>query len=255
MADYLAGYEITKYLKCNSEDIVGLAVHDISKENIVNMGYTDDIIKIANLPKTKIFNGVQIQSGDCLNKIMALNPEIILSIFWGYLLKPELISIPNYGCINLHLSYLPYNRGRNPNIWSIVDETPAGVTLHYINNGVDSGDIIVQSKVEVEPVDTGETLYNKLVKESIELFKNNWINIKNGALTRTKQDDSNATYHRMDDIHKLDKIDLDKEYKARDLINLLRARTFLPHNSVYFIENGKKIYVRVDLQYAMECNV
>ncbi|MBI4333144.1 MAG: formyl transferase [Chloroflexi bacterium] len=250
MADYWAGHEIAKYLKGKSENIVGLAVHPPRMEGYLNRGYTNKIVQALGLPRNKIFDGDEIQRGTCLDDIRKLKPDIILSVFWGLLLKPELLAIPLYGCINVHLAYLPYNRGKNPNVWAIVDGTPAGVTLHYIDEGTDTGDIIAQTMIAVEPIDTGETVYNKSVHESVELFKRTWPDIRDGKPNRTEQNENKATSHLAKDLRKLDVIDLDKKYTARELINLLRARTFPPHPSAYFVDNGKKVYARVSLEYA-----
>lgn len=250
MTDYWAGYEIAKYLKERNENIVGLVVHPPRMEKYLNKGYTKKIIEVFNLPKDRIFNGDKVQKGECLNDIKNLKPDIILAIYYGFLLKPELIKIPPQGCVNIHLAYLPYNRGKNPNVWPIIEGTPAGVTLHYIDENIDTGDIIAQSKIPVESIDTGETLYNKIVLESVNLFKKTWPKIKEGKANRIKQDRSRVTSHYGKDLQKLDVIDLDKTYRAGELINLLRARTFLPHPSAYFIDDkGRKVYVRVQLEY------
>ena len=255
MADYLTGYEITKYLKQKKENIVGLAIHPSRMENIINKGYTEKIIKAVDLPYNKIFSGEEIKKGEHLDRIKKLDLDLILCIMWGFILQPELIRIPKKGCINLHLAYLPYNRGKNPNVWPIIEGTPAGVTLHYIDEKIDTGNIISRSEVEVESIDTGKTLYNKLIDESINLFKKTWPDIKKGTEKRIKQDDIKATLHYGRDLKKLDEIDLDKEYNAKELINLIRARTFAPFPPVYFIDNnGKKVYVRVQLEYAKENN-
>ena len=250
-ADYWTGLQVAKYLKERKENIVGLGIHPPRMEKDINREYTKKIIEAVDLPRDYIFDGDDIQAGgETLEKIRALKPELILSIFWGLILKPELIKIPTKGCINLHLSYLPYNRGRNPNIWPIIDGTPAGVTLHYIDEGVDTGDIIAQSRVPVEPVDTAGTLYDKLIHESANLFKKTFPKIKEGAVSRKKQENSIARFHHTKDIHKLDVIDLDKKYTGCELINLLRARTFPSHPSAYFIDGeGRKVYVRVQLGY------
>lgn len=253
LADYWGGYEITKFLKERNENIVGLGVHPPRMEGHLNKGYTKKIIETLNLPKDRIFDGDRIQSGECLDDIKRLNPDIILAIYWGFLLKPELIRIPPRGCVNIHLAYLPYNRGKNPNVWPIIEGTPGGVTMHYIDEGIDTGDIIAQSRIPAESIDTAETLYNKIIRESVELFKRTWPDIKNGTTSRVKQDESKTTSHYAKDLRKLDLIDLDRKYTARELINILRARTFPPHPSAYFVdENGRKVYVRVQLEYAEE---
>jgi len=249
MADYWSGYEVAKYLKERNENIVGLAVHPPRMEGYLNRGYTKKIKDILCLPKEVVFEGDDIQSGKHLDKIKALNPDIILTICWGFLLKPELIELPPLGCINMHMAYLPFNRGKNPNVWPIIDGTPAGVTLHYIDAGIDTGDIIAQVNVSVESIDTGQTVYQKIINESVSLFKTAWPKIRSGSAERTPQDNYQATFRYARDLKILGAIDLNKRYLAMDLINILRARTFPPFPSAYFIdENGKKIYIRVQLE-------
>lgn len=248
LVDYPAGYEIAKYLKKRGEEIVGVFLPPRGTRNYLNKGYPEKILRVLGLPKEKIFDGDDIGKKDILDDVKSLKPDFVLSIFWGVLLKEEFIKIPKKGCINLHLSYLPYNRGRNPNVWPIVDETPAGVTIHYIDSGADSGDIIVQSKVSVESVDTGESLYKKLVDKSINLFKKAWLTIETGRFSRKKQQKRHPA-HTVNDLQKIDKIYLNKSYNAKKLINILRARTFPPFPSAYFIDkDGKKVYVRIQLK-------
>ena len=251
MADYKGGYEITKYLRERNEDIVGLVVRPPCMESYLSKGYTQKIIETLNLPEDRVFFWADIDSGKRLTEIKALKPNKILTMFCCGILKPELVRIPTDGCINIHTAYLPYNRGRNPNVWAIIDGTPGGVTIHYIDEYIDTGDIIAQTMIPVESTDTAETLYNKIDNESVELFKRTWPKIKDGTADRIKQDDSKKTLHYGKDFQKLDIIHLEKEYTARALIDLLRARTFPPHPSAYFVdENGRKVYVRVQLEYA-----
>lgn len=75
---------------------------------------------------------------------------------------------PN-GILNLHTGYLPWNRGAYPNVWPILDGSPAGVTLHRVDEGIDTGPIIAQREVKVEPWDTAKTLYDKLLEEGVKL--------------------------------------------------------------------------------------
>jgi methionyl-tRNA formyltransferase len=170
-----------------------------------------------------------------------------VSIFFGYILRPEFLRLFPAGCVNLHPSLLPHNRGAHPNVWSIIEGTPAGATLHYVDAGVDTGDIIAQKKVEVEPVDTGETLYRRLERVSIDLFGNAWPAVRAGNAPRTPQDSVPPLCHRARDLEALDEIDLEATYKAKELIDLIRARTFRPYPGAYFRSQGKKIFLRLDL--------
>jgi methionyl-tRNA formyltransferase len=131
----------------------------------------------------------------------------------------------------------------------MLDGSPAGVTVHYIDAGVDTGDIIGQREVPIEPIDTGGRLHAKLTRELIDLFKETWPSIKTGTNPRIAQDQTRASYHRRKDMDALDHIDLDREYRARDLINLLRGRTYPPYPAAYFVEDGRKVYIRTQLFY------
>src|SRR5690606_7176717 len=161
---------------------------------------------------------------------------------------PEVLSLFPLEVLNLHPSYLPYNRGAHPNVWSIVEETPAGVTLHYVDAGIDTGDIVAQREVPVAPSDTGGSLYRKLERAGLELLQEAWPHIKAGRVRRQPQPRDRGTFHRVAQLGELDRIDLDKEYRARDLINLLRARTFPPYKGAYFEDQGRRVYIRLELE-------
>jgi len=116
------------------------------------------------------------------------DPEIIVAYNYKYILGGEVINYPPLGCINLHISYLPWNRGAHPNLWSFLEDTPKGVTIHYINECIDSGDIIVQKEIDIDPEkETLRSSYMKLHEEIQKLFKENWIMIKNSRIKRMPQ--------------------------------------------------------------------
>lgn len=166
----------------------------------------------------------------------------------GLPLKPELLQIFPKGCINLHPAYLPWNRGWYTNVWPILDGTPAGVTIHYIDPGVDTGDIIAQTKYPIEPTDTAGSLHQKLTLGLVELFKATWPSVRAGKAPRVRQDHSLATVHRKSELGTLDRIEPERKYVARELLNLLRARTYPPYPAAFFEEKGNRVYVRVELE-------
>lgn len=98
--------------------------------------------------------------------------------------------------INLHISYLPWNRGSSPNIWSFIDDTPRGVTIHKIDIGLDTGDIIFQKNVSFD--ENKETLfssYKKLNEEVVDLLKKHWQEIYKGNYVAVPQK-GKGTYHK-----------------------------------------------------------
>jgi len=244
LANNRLGVEVLKLLKAEGEALVGLGLHPPSRR-----AFGDDLLEIAGLDPEQILPGESICSRETIARLRVMEPDMIVSILFGYILSPEVLEIPEVGCINLHPSYLPYNRGTYPNVWSIVEGTPAGVTLHYIDKGVDTGAIIAQKEVEVLPTDTGETLYRKLERASIDLFAESWPRIRDGRLDCLTQHPEEGTCHRVKDVERIDCIDLDARYTGRYLIDVLRARTFPPHRGAYFEVDGRRVYMRLDLQY------
>jgi methionyl-tRNA formyltransferase len=243
------GWQVAKWLTERGENIVGLVVHPLEKQK-----YGNEITESTRVEPTHIFDGSKLRQPETLEAIKALQPDIGLSILFGYILKSEFIGLFPEGIINLHPAYLPYNRGAYPNVWSIVEGTPAGVTLHYIDAGIDTGDIVAQRSVPVEPIDTGETLYHKLETACLEIFKQTWPAIRAEQVPQIPQSAEAGTYHRTKDVREIDHIDLDEKYTARELINILRARTFPPYHGAYFTHEGRKVYLRLDLCYEEQLN-
>ncbi|MEP9411504.1 MAG: UDP-4-amino-4,6-dideoxy-N-acetyl-beta-L-altrosamine N-acetyltransferase [Candidatus Brocadia sp.] len=123
-----------------------------------------------------------------INDIKQINPDFIISYNYKHIIPKEIIDYVNGKAINLHISYLPYNRGSYPNVWSFLEDTPKGVTIHYINEGIDTGDVIVQKEVFInEEKETLKSSYEILHREIQELFKENWEKIKTGAIKPKKQ--------------------------------------------------------------------
>jgi methionyl-tRNA formyltransferase len=126
--------------------------------------------------------------------------DFLISYGYRFILRKEILDLFPNKAINMHISYLPYNRGADPNFWSFIEGTPKGITIHYLDEGVDTGDIIVQKEVSFDSLEL-ETLassYQKLQKEIQNLFFQHWDLIKNQKCDRTPQVD-NATTHRVKD--------------------------------------------------------
>jgi methionyl-tRNA formyltransferase len=242
LANNLVGLRVLEFLKGRGEEIAGLVVHPPGKQKCAT-----DILAASGLPENRIFHGETLGEARTLEAIAALGADIGVSVFFGYILRAPLLRMLPSGCINLHPALLPFNRGSYPNVWSIVDGTPAGVTLHYIDEGVDTGDIIAQREVAALPSDTGESLYRKLEEACVDLFQETWPAIRAGNPPRAPQPSEGGTTHRMKDVDRIDRIELDKSYPARELIDVIRARTFAGHRGAYFEKNGKRVYMRIQL--------
>ena len=112
---------------------------------------------------------------------------------------------------------------------------------------LDTGDIIAQTQIPVEPFDTGKSLYEKLEVESLKLFKKTWPKIKSGNFERKKQPEQGGTFHYVNEIERIDEIFLEKRYTANELINILRARTFSPYPGAFIQHKRQKIFLKLEM--------
>ena len=234
--------EALGWLRERNENLVGIAIHPPQRRRCGR-----EILANAQLPSARVFDGARLGEAATHRAIEALRPDIALSVFFGYIVRQRFLRIFPAGMVNLHPAFLPYGRGAYPNVWSIVEETPAGATLHYVDEGVDTGDIISQASVPVALHDTGETLYRKLEDACIELFKETWPSIRSGNAQRLPQNASEGSHHRARDVEEIDEIHLDQTYTGGQLINLIRARTFPPHPGAYYVDGGQKVFLRLQL--------
>lgn len=243
MANGPVGLEVTNYLRRRGENIVGLVVHAPDRQR-----QADEIIAASGVHPDDVMQGPQLRSAAGLAAVRRLKPDVAIAAFWAYILKPEFLDLFPKGCVNFHPGLLPFNRGKNPNVWPFIEGTPAGVTLHYVDADVDTGDIIAQQEVPIEPTDTGGTLYDKTLTAMVELFKRTWPALKDGTAPRIRQDSQPATFHLGRQVDELDRIDLKETFTAGDLLNLLRARTYGDRAFAYFSEAGQEFEVGVFLK-------
>lgn len=235
--------ELAAWITAQGDEIVGLVLHPEERSRD-----QPAIIAAAGGGAGEPLPGHQLKQVEILDEIQRRRPDIGVSAFFGYRVPAAVLSALPGGCVNVHPAWLPFNRGAFPNVWAIIDGTPAGATIHYMDAGFDTGDVIARRKVDVEPVDTGGSLYRKLERTCVELFRENWPAVRTGRAPRVKQDDG-GTSHRVADVAAIDEIRLDQAYQAGALIDILRARTFHPHEGAFFRVGKRKVFVRLNLTY------
>lgn len=241
-ANNRVGLDVLRWLRARGEEIVALVVHPQDRQR-----WRTEIEAAAGVGIGRVFEADALRRPEVVTVLRDLKPDLGLSVYFGYILRSELLDIFPSGCLNLHPGLLPYNRGTYSNVWSIVERTPAGATLHYVDPGVDTGDIVAQREVPVDPTDTGGTLYAKLEAACLDVFAATWPALTAGTAPRRSQAPDGGTSHRRVDVDRIDAIDLDRRYQARELIDILRARTFAPYRGAYFETEGRRVYVRVQL--------
>jgi methionyl-tRNA formyltransferase len=125
--------------------------------------------------------------------------DVAVSYRFRHIVKKPVIEYLKGKIINLHISLLPWNRGADPNLWSFLENTPKGVSIHYMDEGLDTGDIIAQKDIRFDVgSETLASTYEILNSEIIEFFKIQWPLIMRGECSRKKQP-LGGTYHRFKD--------------------------------------------------------
>lgn len=138
-----------------------------------------------------------------LFRVLKINPDFIISFNYRYIISSEIVERFSKKIINLHISYLPWNRGANPNLWSFIENTPKGVTIHYVDQGVDTGDILLQKEISFEDESLSlKDTYNILIDEIKDLFKQNWQFIKENKII-AKPQSIIGTFHTKKDFEKI----------------------------------------------------
>lgn len=234
------GLNVLKELKAQGVEIEYLILHPKEKSK-----YLNEIITEANVRPENIIFWKKEENEQIIEKLNKKRSEILFSVNFGYKIPREILE-KYQKSLNLHLSYLPYNKGSHPNVWAIIEETPIGVTIHEMSEKIDKGKIIYQEEVKIDSTDTGKSLYEKLEEKAVDIIRREFKNIiENRYLPK---ENKNGTIHYVKDFSDICRIDLNKEYKAKHLLNILRALTYPPFNNAYFLdENGDKVYIEVKL--------
>ncbi|WP_026585591.1 methionyl-tRNA formyltransferase [Bacillus sp. J33] len=142
-----------------------------------------------------VYQPEKIRQPEELEKILALKPDLVVTAAFGQILPKELLEAPGYGCINVHASLLPELRGGAPIHYAILQgKDKTGITIMYMAEKLDAGDILTQVEVPIDEMDTVGTLHDKLSAAGSKLLSVTLPKLLNGELTPIKQNDEEATF-------------------------------------------------------------
>jgi methionyl-tRNA formyltransferase len=182
----------------------------------------------------------KIRTEEFFNELKRLNPDLICVAAYGKILPKNILDLPPYGCINVHASLLPKYRGAAPINWAIIrGEKVTGITTMKMDEGMDTGDMLLKREIPINDEDTGETLSEKLSSVGAEVLIETIRLLKEGKLNPVPQDHSQATYAPM---LKKENGKINWKKSAEEIRNLIRGT--LPWPGAYTNLEGKllKIY-------------
>ena len=172
--------------------------------------------------------------------IIELHPDLIVTCAYGQIIPKILLDLPKYGCINVHASLLPKLRGGAPIHKAIIDGyTKTGVTIMYMDEKMDNGDIISQQEIKIEDAFTTEILHDKLSVMGKELLLKTIPNIISGNIHPVKQNEDEVTYA-WNIKREEEKIDFSK--KTREVFNQIRGLNSWPGAYCYLGDKTLKLY-------------
>lgn len=193
-----------------------------------------------NIP---VYQPKTLRDGETLKILEELSPECIVVVAYGKILPKDILELPKYGCINVHASLLPKYRGAAPIQWSVINgESETGVTAMYMDEGLDTGDMIMKRSCEIGENETAGELHDKLSALGAQLIVEALKALENGSAKREKQDDSLSCYSPMLD-KSLCQIDWSKS--AQQVHNKVRGLSPWPVATSSI--NGKKVKIHQTL--------
>ena len=225
----------------NGFEIQAVFTHiDNPNENI----WFNSVAELASDKEIPVFAPENINHPIWVEKIKELNPDIIFSFYYRNIIKKDILDIPSKGCINLHGSLLPKYRGRVPINWAVINgESHTGVTLHYMTEVPDAGDIIAQEQFPIELTDTAFDVHNNATIASKKVLTETLPLLKAGNAPRIKQNDSDATTF---GGRKPEDGEIDWNKTSREIYNLVRAVTKPYPGAFSFIGDRKCFFWQVE---------
>lgn len=210
--------------------------------------HVNDEIVASHPAGTPVLLAGELRGEAGLARFAGCAPDLGLLAWWPHIVGAGLLAVPRDGFVNLHPSLLPHQRGRDPYFWALRERSPYGVTLHRVTLEVDAGDVLAQTALPVDWTDTAQTLNARSRRALVELVERSLPLLLDGDLTGRRQPDDAPPAHRRAELEPASRIELDAATTPRDVLDLLRARTFPPHPAAWFEDGGRRYEVRVEVR-------
>lgn len=225
---------------CDKHDVIGVFTK-VDKPNLRGGKIKFVPVKEYAIEKEiPVYQPNSVKTEETLNLVRELNPDLIVVVAYGKILPKELIDIPKYGVINVHSSLLPKYRGAAPIHAAIINgEKETGVTIMYIAEELDAGDMILQGKTEITEEDNLGTLHDRLAEIGAKTLMEAVELIFEGKAPRTVQNHSEATF--VKPIHK-DETRINWEKSSREIFNFVRGMNPFPTAFTKLDEKIFKLY-------------
>lgn len=223
----------------NGHEVVAVVTGEDKPRGRGNVMTPTPTKKLAEEKGIRVYTPKTLRDEEFASLLSEIDPELICVVAYGKILPENVIKYPKYGCINLHVSLLPKYRGAAPMQRAVMEgESETGVTIMYMDVGLDTGDVIATEKFPIGEEDDFETVHDTSLLIGSKLLSDTVYAIEAGVATRTPQDDTLATYAK-----KVEKEDcrIDFSSDARTVSARIRGVTPIPGAFTYL--NGKMLKI------------
>lgn len=142
-----------------------------------------------------VYQPKRIREPECVSYLKTFEADIMVVAAFGQILSEDILTMPRYGCVNVHASLLPKYRGASPIQWAVLNgDKISGVTTMQMDAGIDTGDILEKTEIVLDEDETGGSLFDKLSDAGAKLCVQTIAHIQDGTVTRTKQEETQATH-------------------------------------------------------------
>ncbi|MFE4975813.1 methionyl-tRNA formyltransferase [Kitasatospora sp. NPDC056651] len=233
------GHRVLEALLASDHEVPLVITHP-SSDHVYETIWNDSVIELARSRDIPVIERKYANDDEVAGLLKEIEPDLLVSSDWRSWVAPHIYDLARYGAINIHDALLPRYGGFAPLNWALINGEPeVGVTVHFMNEQFDLGDIVVQKRVAVEDTDTATDLFHKTVRlfapatlEALDL-------IGSGRTTWTKQDPSQATF-----FHKRSVEDsrISFDWSAGDIRNLVRAQVD-PYPNAFAYYKGERVRI------------
>jgi methionyl-tRNA formyltransferase len=179
----------------NRNDVVAVVTNPDRPKGRGRRVVASPVKKAAGAFDYPVLQPASVKAPGFVDRLKAFVPDLLIVVAYGQILTKAMLSIPRLGAINIHASLLPKYRGPAPIQWAIVNcEKETGVTTMWMDEGMDTGDMLLMAKVSIGPEETAKTLHDRLAKEGAGLLIHTLEQLASGKLVATPQNHSVATY-------------------------------------------------------------
>ncbi len=185
----------------------------------------------------KVYQPLKVRDEEFVKTLRAYNPDVMVVVAFGQIIPLSILKMPKYGCVNIHGSLLPKYRGAAPIQWAVLDgEKETGITTILMDEGIDTGDILLKKTIQIDTDETSGSLFDKLMALGAKAILETLDELEKGSLTPTKQGESPTAYAKM--LTKaMGLIDFTKSAKELDCF----VRGMDPWPSAYTLLAGKTL--------------